>query len=404
MCAARNNRVSQIMSNHRQKQSFSRNVNYGSDDNRKNLHARTRNLSNNIRQGRSNQNLQVQSESFLDIEEKKTSPQRKEPKPEVKPIPIDNGPILIDDGPNYRPLPIDDGFIPDPRLEPLPIDDGFIPVPDIHNKTKRRTTGEELAEFIDGNKEAGAYDIDGNGRTTGGDVNLIMLYSMGVRGDALKPFIYGDASVEDVEKKLEQSFKEGAFDVNNDGVSGYRDARTILARLSLPSRFLPGFIQGNNNTGPGVERFIDEHKAVGAYDIDGDGETNAATDGTLIFHYLQGQRGADLQPFIVGNTSVKEVEQRLQEAVERGSFDVDNDGMAGYSDGLSIYLRLAGYSGEEILERLEWDKGFIPGPDVGQRPIEDGFIPDPRLEPLPIDDGSYPVPDVRPRDPMIDIA
>ncbi|MDA0773098.1 MAG: hypothetical protein O3C63_09180 [Cyanobacteria bacterium] len=282
--------------------------------------------------------------------------------------------------------------------------EGYL-VPD-PNLYLRRTTGEELAEFIDGNKEAGAYDIDGNGRTSpSSDGNLILLYSMGVRGDALKPFIDGDASVEDVEKKLEQSFKEGAFDVNNDGVSGYRDAQTILARLfSLPSSSLPGFIQGNNNTGPGVERFIDEHKAVGAYDIDGDGETNAATDGTLIFHYLQGQRGADLQPFIVGNTTVKEVEQRLQEAVERGSFDVDNDGMAGYSDGLSIYLRLAGYSGEEILERLEWDKGFIPGPDVGQRPIEDGFIPDPRLEPLPIDDGSYPVPDVRPRDPMIDIA
>jgi len=91
------------------------------------------------------------------------------------------------------------------------------------------------------------------------------------------------------------------------------------------------------------------------YDIDGDGRLKGLKDGLIMIRYLFGGRGESLVDGLTlfGTRDAIEIEQFLTLGVSLGAFDVDGDGNSkALKDGLVVWRKMFGGSGSALLDGL----------------------------------------------------
>ncbi|MEE9346110.1 MAG: c-type cytochrome [Methylococcales bacterium] len=105
-----------------------------------------------------------------------------------------------------------------------------------------------------------------------------------------------------------------------------------------------------------IEPILEQCGTAGNFDIDGNGEVDALTDGLLMMRYLFGIRGNALIENAVANNcnrcTVLEIEGFIQlESSPTGNFDIDGNGeIDALTDGLSMMRYLFGIRGNALIE------------------------------------------------------
>ncbi|PNW45201.1 UNVERIFIED_CONTAM: hypothetical protein BEN50_12400 [Euhalothece sp. KZN 001] len=137
-----------------------------------------------------------------------------------------------------------------------------------------------------------------------------------------------------------------------------------LARANFTTNL--DFVEGSTpinftavDTPPGYELNAQNITVQGRkynYDIDGNNEISAFSDGVLILRFLFGLRGSDLTSGDVSGegairTSAPAIEDYLNQAGGGRAFDVDGNGEAdGLTDGVLINRFLLGFQGNQLIE------------------------------------------------------
>jgi hypothetical protein len=92
--------------------------------------------------------------------------------------------------------------------------------------------------------------------------------------------------------------------------------------------------------------------AAGPFDIDGNGVSDAATDGTLILRYEFGFRDTALTAGAIGTGATRTTPAAIEAyfATIAASLDVDGNGVTdALTDGVLVYRYMSGYSGAELI-------------------------------------------------------
>ena len=92
--------------------------------------------------------------------------------------------------------------------------------------------------------------------------------------------------------------------------------------------------------------------AANAFDIDGDGETDALTDGLLVLRYFFGFSGSTLIEGAVASGATRSTATDIESYIESIELylDIDQDGSTGaLTDGLLLLRYLFGFSGETLV-------------------------------------------------------
>ena len=121
-----------------------------------------------------------------------------------------------------------------------------------------------------------------------------------------------------------------------------------------------GFI--NDQRGVGFNRIQDGLVDIGAvelptfsYDIDGNGQVAALSDGLLVLRYLFGFREGALIAGAIGNsasrTTATEIEAYIQQGVTNGDLDIDgNNEVTALTDGLLLLRYQFGFRGDSLIQ------------------------------------------------------
>ncbi|MFP4692865.1 MAG: SBBP repeat-containing protein [Halothece sp.] len=136
------------------------------------------------------------------------------------------------------------------------------------------------------------------------------------------------------------------------------------------------------------------------YDIDGDGEINALTDGRLILRHLFGLDGEELiAGDVIGNGAIRNTAADIELFLEQGrqAFDLDGNGTAKpLTDGILLNRLMAGFTGEDLIENaIAPDATRTTAEEILNFINERGYFAD--FEPSP-----EPEPEPEPEPPLIE--
>ncbi|MBI4115737.1 MAG: hypothetical protein HY447_04080, partial [Candidatus Omnitrophica bacterium] len=110
---------------------------------------------------------------------------------------------------------------------------------------------------------------------------------------------------------------------------------------------------GPRDTVEEIEAYLNDLVSSGQLDIDGDGRSDALSDGVLVVRYLMGLRGNDLVDGALSpdaTRSIEEIEALLEGLVSSGTLDINGNGETEtYSDGLLVIGYLFGFRGDVLV-------------------------------------------------------
>jgi Ca2+-binding EF-hand superfamily protein len=143
------------------------------------------------------------------------------------------------------------------------------------------------------------------------------------------------------------------YDFNQDGFVDAQDLDILTAIVD--SVLSPN--SGERTTGEAIEAYLNVIRSL--LDVDGDGDSDASSDGNLVLRYLLGFRGEDLTQGTANpngdRNTADAIVAYLDALVVFGILDTNNDGKTEYADGLAISYFLFGLEGDKLIEPYQAD-------------------------------------------------
>ena len=163
-------------------------------------------------------------------------------------------------------------------------------------------------------------DVDGDGRVTNSDVEILKAYQRGERGDKLKKKAnaYSNLTGAQIEAKAKTVIDAKTIDVDNNSKINHSDFSKLSKTVKANDKNLTDTTIRNLTTNKTID--TDGNNTVNQKDLD------------LLEAYMRGDRGSKLRRFIPQGGNQAQIETRLAGLISNRTVDVNKDGKIDHKD------------------------------------------------------------------------